>query len=103
MASMQMERTSHDHSINVLQIEQAAMVVERLDSLHHLAGLIAATSVDIGDGRELSIGNSDKLLQKFLAPPAATDHAYKHTIVCAQQPEGWLHHEGRRYQSGVLS
>jgi hypothetical protein len=87
---MQVERAGHDHGINILEIEQAAVIVKRLYSWGHLPGFVAPPRISVSDGHQLGIGKWKHLLEKFLSPSANTDHAYTDPVIGAERPRGWL-------------
>src|SRR5215813_3996886 len=60
------------------------MIIQRLNSRHHLLGLVATTTVNVGNGYELSVGNFKNLLQQLLPTAADPDHADPHPIISAK-------------------
>ena len=84
MLSVQMQRRSDNNGVDVFRIEQAAMIVIRLNATGHFFGFIAAAVVNIGDCDQFGVANLLKFLEKVLAASAETDHPHPHAIVGAE-------------------
>src|SRR5437763_13852956 len=84
MPSMNMERTGHNHAINVVQLQQASMIIQGLNAWRHLLRLVAAACVHIGDGYELGTGHFKNLLQQLLTTASDANHSYAHPVIRAK-------------------
>src|SRR5258708_29795295 len=74
------------------------MIVKCLNAGRHLFGFVVTSSVDIGDGHKLSVGNRDNLLEQFLPAVSYADHPNADTIICAKHARSRISEESRRAQ-----
>src|SRR5260221_6058142 len=81
---MNVQRRGNDDAIEVFHIEQAAMVVQRLNARSQLLRLIVAARINIRDGDQLSVGNGEHLLEQVLAPAADADHSNPDAVIRSQ-------------------
>jgi len=88
-----MQWTGDYDCIDVLLIQQLAVVIEDLDVGSMSLGLRSAPAVSVGDGYKFRIGNGENLFQQFGSATAHADHTDPHTVVRAQHTRGWIHHE----------
>ncbi len=98
MLGVHVQGTGDQHGIDVLHIEEAAMVVVRLQAGHDASGFVIPALIDVGDSHHLYVRNCYNPSEQFLPATADADHAHANTIIRAQ-------HLGRVHQhrSGAQS
>ena len=102
MTRMNVQRAGHDDSVDVFHVEQAAVIVESLDTRDFILRLIAAAAIDIGHGHEFHAVNRANLPQQVVAAIAHADHAHADAVVRAQHLGSWIRQHGGRSQRGLL-
>ena len=84
MSGVNVQRTSYDHTINLLLVEQTAVVIVGLDVRNHGFRFGEAARIDVGHCDQVDIRYGDNLFQQLAAPPADTNHADSYTVVGAE-------------------
>ncbi len=79
-----MQRTGHDDGINVVHVEQAAVIVKGLNARNLAFRLVAAAAVNIGHGHEFHAVNPANLPQQIVAAIPHADHADADAVVRPQ-------------------
>ena len=102
MSRMDVQWAGDENAVNVLHVQQAAMVVERLNLRRQLFRFFAAAGVNIRDRHELHVRNSQHLVQKFLAASAHADHPHANTIVRAERSRSRAGGQNCRAHRGVF-
>jgi hypothetical protein len=82
MLAVQKDGGCHDHPVDIFHGEQSPVSVEGLNAGNHLFRLVAAATLNVGDGNQLRVGKLQNLLEKILgcrgrrprSYPGARDH-----------------------------
>src|SRR5438309_7061050 len=98
MPAVDVQRAGYDNSVNILLIEQAPVVIKRLNGGRHVFGFVPASRVNVGDGDELGVRNSQHLFEQFLSASTHTDHPHTHAVICAEHSRGWIDEHRSRTQ-----
>src|ERR1700757_4773813 len=88
VSCMNMQRTGHNHCIDVSHLEQATMIVERLDAAGELLRFFSASVVDIGNCDQICVGQGLKLLEEVLSSSSNADHSHSHPVIRAEHSRG---------------
>ena len=90
MPRMNVQRARDDHAIDIFHVEQATVVVQRLNTGNFALRLIAAAAIDICHGDQIDIRHFDDLIEKVVPAVANTDHPDPNAIIRAQRTRGWI-------------
>src|SRR5579883_1625825 len=101
MDLVNVQRTSDDDSIDVFAIEQASIIIERIDAGCQLFRFVSAAGVDVSNGDKLRVWYLLHLFEKFLTASADADHPDTHTIVSAKNV-GRKSHQGSGSKSSLF-
>jgi hypothetical protein len=88
MAGMNVQGAGDDHAIDIFHVEQATVVVQRLNTGNLALGLIAAAAIDICHGDQIDIRHFDDLIEKVVPAVSNTNHSDPNAIVRAQRTRG---------------
>ena len=89
---MDVQRTGNDYSVDVLLIQQAAMVVVGLDLGDDGFRFSEATRVDVGHRHHIHVRHGDNLFEQLRATAAHANHANAYTVVGPEHAR-WIHHQ----------
>src|SRR6266567_5386071 len=90
MPGVDMQWAGYDHSVNVLHVEQAAVIVEGLNAGQFVLRLVAAATVDVGHGHDFHVVDRTNLPQQVISAIAHTNHADPDAVVRSQHGGGWI-------------
>ena len=99
---MAVQRRRDEHRVDVLEIEQPAVVAERARGRRHAPYLVVAARVHVGNGDELHVGELQRLRQQVLAARAATDQSQPQAVVGAEYARHRRHHPYRGAGGGGI-
>lgn len=102
MTRVNVERTGHDDGVDILHVEQAAVIVEGLDARHFALRLITAAAVDVGHGHQFSAVNGANLVQQIVAAVAHSDHPHTNAVVRTQNCRSRIREHGGGPHRGLL-
>ena len=84
MPRMGVQRAGDDHGIDILYLQQAARIVERLNGGHSVFRLIAAAAVDIRHRNDLDAVHGKNLTQQIISTITHANHADANAVVGPQ-------------------
>jgi len=76
MLRVQVQRRGHNHAVDIVALQQAAVVVERFDVRHESRGFLAASRVGIRYRDNLCVRQPEHLMQQLLPSRAGADHSH---------------------------
>jgi len=68
-AALDVQRARHDDRVDVFHVEEAPVIVKRLNAGRHPFGFVATSRVNVGDGDELGVRSSHHLFEQFCPRP----------------------------------
>ncbi len=81
MPGMDMQRTGHDDRVKVVHFKQAAVIIKRLKSTHHVFRFVAPTAVDIGNRYEFDVRDLLDLLKQLLPARPYSNHSHPDAVI----------------------
>src|SRR5260370_35717046 len=89
MPGVDMQWAGYDHSVDVLHVEQAAVIVEGLNAGHFALRLVAAAAVDVRHCHDLHAVDRTNLPQQITPAIAPANHAEADAVVRSQHGGRW--------------